>query len=247
MRKYQALLFDLFGTVAIITRENLPLFEWEGVTSHATTGELRAVFETDVKDVPSSSFVAALLQVAREHQETSARDLREVSCVRRFTRTLLRAGLPETASTFTLAVKLARRHQSLLMSVTEIPPDHTRFLKEIRERYPLALVSNFDDGETAREVLRKGAALDHFDHVVISEENGWKKPSPNIFEEALTVLGVDARNALFIGDSPEDDIRGAKAIGMDVAWINPTDRTLPSGIPEPDFTIPSIPDLRRFL
>ena len=42
MKKYRAVLFDLFGTVALFNSEKLPLFEWNGQTSRSTLGGLRA-------------------------------------------------------------------------------------------------------------------------------------------------------------------------------------------------------------
>ena len=47
-----------------------------------------------------------------------------------------------------------------------------------------------------------------------SGSHGKVKPSPLIFAAALELLGVLAAEAVMVGDSPEDDIRGARACGM---------------------------------
>lgn len=56
------------------------------------------------------------------------------------------------------------------------------------------------------------------DVILISETEGVKKPDPVIFERALALLNVRAEDAVFIGDSPEADIRGAHDAGMKTIW-----------------------------
>jgi FMN phosphatase YigB (HAD superfamily) len=58
------------------------------------------------------------------------------------------------------------------------------------------------------------------DFVIISEEFGEAKPSRAIFAEALQRTGVDASEAVFVGDSPEFDVAGASNMGMRSIWIN---------------------------
>jgi len=52
------------------------------------------------------------------------------------------------------------------------------------------------------------------DATVGSTMHGRIKPHPSIFESALFELGVDASEAVMVGDSVEDDIAGARALGM---------------------------------
>ena len=49
---------------------------------------------------------------------------------------------------------------------------------------------------------------------VSSAEHGYLKPHPSIFESALEGLGVDAREAMMVGDSVKHDIEGARRLGM---------------------------------
>ena len=49
---------------------------------------------------------------------------------------------------------------------------------------------------------------------ISSSEHGFMKPHPSIFEAALTVLGVSARESVMVGDSLAHDIEGARRIGM---------------------------------
>ena len=55
---------------------------------------------------------------------------------------------------------------------------------------------------------------DYFEHVVASLEEGVEKPDPRLFQIVLDRLGVEAENALHVGDSPRDDWQGATDAGM---------------------------------
>ena len=84
-------------------------------------------------------------------------------------------------------------------------------LEELRRLgLSLALVSNgvrdLDDF-----VLHHGLDVDA---AVCSRQHGWIKPHETIFRAALERLGVEAREAAMVGDSLEDDIEGARALGM---------------------------------
>jgi putative hydrolase of the HAD superfamily len=52
------------------------------------------------------------------------------------------------------------------------------------------------------------------DAAVGSKAHGRVKPHPSIFVAALQTLGVAPREAAMVGDSYEDDIEGARALGM---------------------------------
>lgn len=80
----------------------------------------------------------------------------------------------------------------------------------------IGLVSN-----TGRDL---GAFVAHHaldvDAAVGSGTHGKTKPHPAIFLSALDQLGVGAPEAAMVGDSPEDDIAGARALGMQAFLVD---------------------------
>ena len=74
----------------------------------------------------------------------------------------------------------------------------------------IALVSN-----TARdlETFVRHHALD-VDAALSSRVHGRVKPHASIFRAVLARLGVEAEAAAMVGDTPEDDVEGARALGM---------------------------------
>ena len=73
---------------------------------------------------------------------------------------------------------------------------------------------------------------------VSSSDHGLMKPHPSIFRAALDLLGVDGADALMVGDSIGQDVRGALAAGMRAALVHRGDHPHPeeqqliaSGVP----------------
>ena len=85
-----------------------------------------------------------------------------------------------------------------------------------------AIISNAD-ADVTNFCLRLGFAK-HMDLIVTSALVGWEKPDARTFYAALEPLGVDAAEALHIGDQALSDVVGARAVGMGAAIIDRYDR-----------------------
>jgi HAD superfamily hydrolase (TIGR01549 family) len=103
-------------------------------------------------------------------------------------------------------------------------------------RLKLAIVSNTVSPKWLMEpVLERQGLVDRVDAIVLSSEVGKRKPHPAIFESALDELGVDATEALFVGDRVEADVLGASRVGMKTVqalWFRADDAPVEV---EPDF------------
>jgi HAD superfamily hydrolase (TIGR01549 family) len=62
------------------------------------------------------------------------------------------------------------------------------------------------------------------DAAVGSRRHGKTKPHETIFRAALELLGVEPEQAAMVGDSPEDDVAGARALGMRAFLVDREDR-----------------------
>lgn len=110
-----------------------------------------------------------------------------------------------------------------------------RLLSELAGEFSLGIVSN-GIGEAQRGRLRAGLILDRFQAVVVSDEAGVRKPDARIFERALKELGASREQTLFIGDSLQDDYRGAVHAGLDFCYYNRRGGSLPAGV-EPKYAV----------
>ena len=62
------------------------------------------------------------------------------------------------------------------------------------------------------------------DAIVGSRAHGFVKPHPTIFQAALEQLGVDAADTVMVGDSLEEDVDGARALGMRAILVDREER-----------------------
>jgi putative hydrolase of the HAD superfamily len=92
----------------------------------------------------------------------------------------------------------------------------------------LGVISNgsTDSQSTKLEVMRIRSL---FSFVLISEEVGIKKPDARIFRMGLERLGMDASEAIFIGDNPVLDVVGPMAVGIRAIWLNCRGSEPPAG------------------
>jgi putative hydrolase of the HAD superfamily len=98
----------------------------------------------------------------------------------------------------------------------ELYEDALPVLEELREQgLKLGLVSN-TGRDLQQFIAHHGLQVDA---ALGSRAFGRTKPHPTIFRAVLEQLGVRAEDAAMIGDSPEDDIEGARAAGIEHAFL----------------------------
>lgn len=85
--------------------------------------------------------------------------------------------------------------------------------------YKLTILSN---GETYMQSHRLELAKikDYFSLIVTSEEAGFSKPDPRIFDYFFGLTEISADETIFFGDGLQSDILGAKNYGFDCIWYN---------------------------
>ena len=101
----------------------------------------------------------------------------------------------------------------------QVFPEASATLDRLKDRgLKLGVISNFD-----HRLYRILDGLDltrHFDSISISSEVGYAKPRPEIFSAALGRLGVEARDAIHIGDSEHLDYAAAQAAGIAAVLVD---------------------------
>ncbi|MBA3305219.1 MAG: HAD family hydrolase [Thermoleophilaceae bacterium] len=92
-------------------------------------------------------------------------------------------------------------------------------LRALRDRgLRLVAVSNWDCSLALW--LRSAGIGGLLDGAVSSAEVGQPKPSPAIFRAALEIAGVEAVEALHVGDSIHNDVEGARAAGIRAVLVD---------------------------
>lgn len=131
----------------------------------------------------------------------------------RFRYPLSRMGVDDSA----LAEEIGHQYLDILPTQKELIPHARDVLETLSAKYPLTLISN-GFTETQNKKLDSCGIRHYFSHIILSEETGYLKPDPRIFEHALKLNGANAAEALMIGDSWAADISGAAAAGIDQVY-----------------------------
>jgi putative hydrolase of the HAD superfamily len=93
-----------------------------------------------------------------------------------------------------------------------IPPGTRERLRQIAERYRIAVISNADG--RIEDVLRRCGIADCFQSITDSGLVGYEKPHPEIFRAALESLRAKPEESLYVGDVYSVDYLGATGAGM---------------------------------
>ena len=91
--------------------------------------------------------------------------------------------------------------------------DALPILKELKQQnFIVGLLSNFD--KDMKPIFRELSLEPYLDFAVTSKEVGADKPNPLIFQTALQRAGVDASEAIHVGDQYKIDVVGARGVGI---------------------------------
>ncbi|MFQ5848790.1 MAG: HAD family hydrolase [Candidatus Methylomirabilales bacterium] len=244
---YRIAIFDLFDTLADFHRERLPLIHVNGEAIRSTSAVVYPLFAERFRDVSLETFYQAFRKSFDEAARLREQEQREVSAHERFHLFFQQLHIPVTLEIEPFLVRLLDAHMRCLAEAVHTPPEHRELLEWLKPRYRLALISNFDHGPTARQILDRTGMTSFFELILISDEVGHRKPHPAIFTTACEALGISPHEAIFIGDSPHIDIAGAKGVGMGVIWLNRWGEHLDQSIPHPDYIVSRLEDIKSIL
>lgn len=103
-------------------------------------------------------------------------------------------------------------------------PSYVRpVLSDIRRNCRIGLVTNFTYAPAVRNILEKNNLTQLFDSIVISDDLGWRKPHPKIFQRFLSDVSAQPPDAFFVGDDPRYDIEGAETVGISTILLRNID------------------------
>jgi putative hydrolase of the HAD superfamily len=98
-------------------------------------------------------------------------------------------------------------------------PDALEALTRVRASDTrVIVVSNWD--VSLPEVLDRVGLGPLLDGVITSAGAGARKPDPAIFQRALALAGVAPERCLHVGDSPQEDVAGARAAGIEPVLLD---------------------------
>ena len=215
----RALLFDLWGTLLYVDHP-------EGIGERRRQANV-ARFVTALRDIghpQPADAVRAAFDADAGKMDALYEQGRDHSTPERLEQ-LLDLVRPGLASEVTPDA-LDRIEEIVVWAVRENPPyaapGALTAMSEARERgIAIGLVSNtgMTPGYVLREILSELGLRQYLEAMTLSNEARLVKPTEAVFTCTLEVLGVEAHEAVFIGDSPELDIEAPQKLGMTAVQV----------------------------
>ncbi|MFQ5825076.1 MAG: YjjG family noncanonical pyrimidine nucleotidase [bacterium] len=116
--------------------------------------------------------------------------------------------------------ELSKYYLGLYTKQSFVSPHLNDTLNYLKPKYYLGILSN--GFANIQESKLTNLELDsYFRYKIFSGDVGAMKPCSKIFYEAMNIAKSQANEIAYVGDSYEDDIKGAKAVGWKAIFYNP--------------------------
>ena len=143
-----------------------------------------------------------------------------------------------------LAEQFSKDFFAIIPTKSTLMPHAKEVLEYLAPKYNLYILSNgFQELQCHK---MRSAGIDRFfKKIVLSDDIGILKPWPEIFHFALSATQSEVHDSLMIGDSWENDVAGAKGVGMHQVFYNVTGKEeLPF---QPTYHISNLKELMQIL
>ncbi len=111
--------------------------------------------------------------------------------------------------------------QKLQTEEVQLFPDVKSIVEQLASKYKLSILSNSPKQQILRQLEVSGLSRWIPAKYVFSPGQGLpKKPSPKLFEHALSEMKVPATKAIMVGNTWKIDVYGATRSGLDAVWIH---------------------------
>jgi len=204
----KAVIFDYIGT----------LVNCGNYTMEASREKLYKALVNEGFALDKGKFIEAYIQAHEKYRKIRYEQLREVTNAVWVAEALRSLGFKVSADDHRIKAALNVFFTNFIETL-ELRPGAKRLIKQATSQCKIALISNFTYAPVIYKSLRKTKIDVFFNAIVISEENGWRKPSNLVFQDALKRLQVHPSEAVYVGDSPIEDIKGAKQAGLKTIFV----------------------------
>jgi len=200
----KAILFDLYGTLIDIETDEYMDEIYRGIAHFLTYhGIDRKTHE--VKD--------GYCGIIDEQKSAAIEKYAEINVEEAWQTFLAREGKLKVQQKSKLALLLAQLFRAISRKRLKLYPYVIEVLDSLAPHYKLALVSDAQPCFALPEMRAMGLSH-YFRPTIISEEYGFRKPDQRLFDSALSMLKIEASQAIFVGNDMYRDIHGAKRAGI---------------------------------
>ncbi len=229
----KAVLFDMFDTLMIIEKDH-------AFYSPAVKSMHNYLFQNGI-NVPFATFRDAYIKARDALYEAADANMEEPHFNLRVKKALQALGYEAEAES-SLVQGATDAFCREFMNYVRIDENAEFALKALHEKYRLGIVSNFAISECVTKILDQHNLTSLFNLIVVSAAVNRRKPHPGIFRYALRKLKLKPSEVVFVGDTVDADIKGARQAGMKTVYIERRPQKDLEDSP-PDQTIKSLSEL----
>ena len=233
----KAVLFDMFDTLVMI-RKNHDFYS-------PSLMRMYQFLNNKGIDVSFETFQKNYIKARDELYARVDANLEEPHFKVRISETLKILGYNYTDSS-SLVAEATAEFCDEFMTFAYLEPSTENILRTLHGKYRLGLISNFAIPECVDKLLETHGLIEFLDAVVVSAAVNKRKPSPEIFINALEKLRASKDETVFVGDTLDADIDGAKSVGIKAIYIKRRIENA-DGHVKPDATIESLEELPSIL
>ncbi|HUT28078.1 MAG TPA: HAD family hydrolase [Methanomassiliicoccales archaeon] len=204
----KAVIFDLGHTLIDYYHD------WTGPEERTVSRLYKLVMEAG-SQVQETEFRRSVLVTLERNRERKVRDLLEIP---------LEEVLYDIMGSAGCQVDEDLIHDGLELFYTALQEDRClipgtiEMLERVRDKgYAIGLISDVAWGLPSEFPLRdiRHFHLDRFfDDMIFSSDVGLRKPHPKMFKMSLFNLGAERELSMYVGNSLQADVKGAKGVGM---------------------------------
>jgi len=114
----------------------------------------------------------------------------------------------------------SEKYLSHLSNGSQLLPNAESVVKILSKHFNLVILTN-GIAKVQRSRFKNSLIMQYFKDIIISEEEGFSKPSKEIFDITFKRLGNPPKGeVMIVGDSLTSDIAGGNNYGIDTCWIS---------------------------
>jgi putative hydrolase of the HAD superfamily len=208
MAQAKALILDFIGTLVTA----------KGYSMDASMAKLHEALTAEGFATEKEQFLEAYGKAHERYRLVRYGELREVTNAVWVAETLRNLGFEVAENDSRLRAALNVFFKDYVDSL-ELRPCAVKLLRKAAASGRVGLISNFTYAPVVHASLRRLRICGFFNVIVVSGDLGWRKPHRRIFEDTLARLHVKASEAVYLGDSPAEDIKGARTVGMRTVFV----------------------------
>lgn len=235
----KAVIFDFIGTLTDVRDYSMEISKKKLYRAITNVGF----------NVKAEEFLDAYTQAHEKYRKVRYEQLIEVTNAVWIAEALNSLGVETSREDTRIKVALNAFFRDYVNSF-ELRPCARNVLVCVSKQHKVGLVSNFTYAPVIYAALRRLGISRFLNAILVSEAVGWRKPHPKIFEEALRKLEARPEETVYVGDSPLEDMKGAKALGMETVFVPSQFYSLEflrENKQEPDLIVADLCELNRKL